>query len=94
MRAYSIAVIEVHDHEKYAAEYGPGALKLIEAVGGKVLVRGGKTMGDNAPKGRVIVIEYPSLDAAEKLVASPEWLKMQAVGEKYAKITVYAVEGV
>jgi uncharacterized protein (DUF1330 family) len=94
MKAYSIAVIEVHNHDKYATEYVPGALKLIEAAGGKVLVRGGKTIGDNAPKGRVIVIEYSSLDAAEKLVASPEWLKMQAVAEKYATISAYAVEGV
>jgi len=58
------------------------------------LVRGGKTIGDSAPKGRVIVIEYPSLDAAEKLVASPERQKILAVGEKYATISAYAVEGV
>ena len=94
MKAYSIAIIDVHDQEKYASEYLPQAVKLYEAVGGRALVRGGKTAGENAPKGRVVVIEFPSLETVEKLVASPEWLKLQAVGEKYSKVIAYAVEGV
>jgi uncharacterized protein (DUF1330 family) len=94
MKAYSIAVIDVHDNDRYAAEYVPEAVKLYEAAGGKVLVRAGKTIGGKAPKGRVVVIEYPSLEAVEKLVASPEWRKILAVGEKYATFTAFAIEGV
>jgi uncharacterized protein (DUF1330 family) len=94
MKGYSIAVIDVHDQDKYMSEYLPTAVKLYEAAGGKALVRGGKTAGDHAPKGRVVVLEFPSLEAVEKLVASPEWLNIQAVGEKYSKVIAYAVEGV
>jgi uncharacterized protein (DUF1330 family) len=94
MKAYSIAVIDVTDPDRYMKEYMPGAVRLIEAAGGKVLARAGKTVGDDAPKGRVIVIEYDSLEKAEKLVASPEWQELLEVGKKYATFNAYAVEGV
>jgi hypothetical protein len=51
MKGYSIAVIDVHDQDKYMSEYLPTAVKLYEAAGGKALVRGGKTAGDHARKG-------------------------------------------
>jgi uncharacterized protein (DUF1330 family) len=76
------------------SEYVPKATKLIEAAGGKVLARGGKTVGDSAPKGRVILIAYDSLEKVESMAASPEWQKISKIGEKYAKFNVFAVEGV
>jgi uncharacterized protein (DUF1330 family) len=94
MTAYSVAVIDVHDSEKYAADYVPQAVRLYEAAGGKVLARGGNTIGSDAPKGRVVIIEFPSLEAIENMVASPEWLRIQVVGEKYATIKAYGIEGV
>jgi uncharacterized protein (DUF1330 family) len=94
MKAYTIATMDIHDHEKYMSEYVPKAVKLLETIGGKVLVRGGKTMGDNAPKGRVLVVEYPSFEKAEAMVASPEWQEAIKIAEKYATVSGYLIEGV
>jgi uncharacterized protein (DUF1330 family) len=94
MKAYSIAAIDVTDHDRYMSEYVPRATKLIEDAGGKVLARGGKTLGDSAPKGRVVIYAYDSLQKLEQLIASSEWQEVSKIGEKYAKFNLYAVEGV
>ena len=42
MKAYVIAVIDITDREGYMKDFMPHSLKVIEASGGKFLVRGGK----------------------------------------------------
>ena len=81
-------MIDVKHQEGYIREYVPQATKL------KVLVRGGKTVGDSSPTGRVIVIDYDSLAKVEALVASAEWLEISKIGAKHATVNAYAVEGV
>jgi uncharacterized protein (DUF1330 family) len=94
MKAYSIAQIDVTDFDRYMSEYVPRATKLIEAAGGKALARGGKTLGDSAPKGRVVIYAFDSLQKVEELIGSTEWQELSKIGEKYAKFNIYAVEGV
>jgi len=94
MKAYVIAVIDITDREGYVTDYMPQSIKVIEASGGKFLVRGGKTTGDAAPKGRVVVTEYESFAKAEAFEASAEWRALKKELEKYATMTYYAVEGV
>jgi uncharacterized protein (DUF1330 family) len=94
MKAYSIAVIDVKDQDGYLREYVPTATKLIEAAGGKTLVRAGKTIGDHPPTGRVVVIAFESLAKLEGLVASAEWQEISKIGAKYARVDAFGVEGI
>jgi uncharacterized protein (DUF1330 family) len=94
MKAYVIGVVDITDQQGYLREFAPHAVKVIEAGGGKFLVRGGKAAGDHAPKGRVIVTEYESFEKAEAFEASAAWRELQKQLTKYATITSYVVEGV
>ena len=94
MKAYVIAVIDITDREGYMKDFMPHSLKVIEASGGKFLVRGGKTAGDHAPKGRVVVTEYESFEKAVAFEASAQWQELRKLLSKYGTITNYAVEGV
>jgi uncharacterized protein (DUF1330 family) len=57
-------------------------------------VRGGKTIGDPAPTGRVVIYAFESLAKLEALIASPEWQEVSKIGEKYATVDAIGVEGV
>jgi uncharacterized protein (DUF1330 family) len=93
MKAYVIAIVDITDREGYMRDFMPRSVKAIEAGGGKFLVRGGKTGGDSAPTGRVVVTEYESFEKAEAFGASPEWQELLKMAEKYATIKSYVVEG-
>lgn len=74
MSAYIIAEIEVHDPVRYEA-YKALAPDAIARYGGRYLVRGGETIpleGGWKPQ-RVVILEFPSLDAARTFHDSPEY---------------------
>ena len=73
MAAYIIAQINVTDpakYQEYAKLAGPATLKY----GGRFLVRGGaKTVLEgNVPHQRIVVTEFPDVEAAQRFYASPE----------------------
>ncbi len=78
MSAYILADIgEIHDQAKYD-EYKTHTPAAIARFGGRFIVRGGKTEaaeGDWRPV-RLVVIEFPSMDAAKKFYTSPEYRKI------------------
>src|SRR4051812_45662672 len=65
MKAYVIAAETVKDDAKFA-EYRKDVPATVEAFGGKFVARGGKltTLEGEWPHQRVVVIEFPSRDAA------------------------------
>lgn len=74
MVAYVIADVEILDPGKYE-EYKKLTPQAIAKHGGRFLARGGQTAvleGDWRP-GRMIVIEFPSLDAARNFYTSIEY---------------------
>ena len=74
MAAYILAEIEVIDPARYE-EYKLLAPPAIARYGGRYLARGGETAvleGDWKP-GRVVVLEFPTLDAARTFYDSPEY---------------------
>src|SRR5258708_19460535 len=74
MVAYVIADVEVLDPTKYE-EYKKLTPEAIAKHGGRFLARGGQNAvleGDWRP-GRVIVIEFPSLEAARRFYTSVEY---------------------
>lgn len=74
MPAYVIAMVNVTDPEKYQ-EYAKLAGPANEKYGGKFLARGGKTevLEGKFPFGRLVVNEFPSVDAARKFWHSVEY---------------------
>jgi len=94
-KGYVISEIIVTDpdaYKQYAAAVAPVTAKL----GGKYLVRGGHTVGveGEPPGGRIVVIEFESLAAAEAFEASPEYQAVAALRHKAARSRVFLAEGV
>jgi uncharacterized protein (DUF1330 family) len=72
--AYMIVEVETTD-EALMAEYRKHTPGLVARFGGKFIVRGGRTRtleGDWKPP-RLVVLEFPDFDAAERFYQSPEY---------------------
>ena len=95
MPAFVIVEIEVYDPEVYE-NYRSLAPASVEAYGGKFIARGGATEsleGDWAP-GRIVVLEFPSLERARQWWASPEYSDAKAIRMRAARTRMIATEGV
>jgi uncharacterized protein (DUF1330 family) len=93
--AYVVAEIDVLDAASYDKEYVPPAAKAIVDGGGKYIVRGGETTSfyGDPPKSRIAIMMFESMDKAKAAFGSPAFKAAKAIGDKYAKFRVYAVEG-
>jgi uncharacterized protein (DUF1330 family) len=94
MVAYWIGRVRVTDPESYA-KYGALAGPAIEKHGGRFLARGGRTVtleGDEYP--RNVVVEFPSVEAAEACYNSPEYQEALAHAKGAADRLMCIVEGV
>ena len=94
--AYSIALNTVTDQDKYLKEFAPLIAKTIADSGGKFLARGGKavTMHGTPPAQRVVIVQFESLEKAEAWANSAASKAAFAIGEKYATLNDFIVEGV
>lgn len=94
MSGYVIVELDVTDRDGFA-EYAKLVPSIIEAFGGKYLVRGGKhetIEGDWNPK-RVVVLEFESVERAKEMFASKEYAPVAAIRHRTAKSNVIIVEG-
>ena len=94
MTAYVIADVTVTDPEGYAA-YRPLAAASIARHGGKFLARGGAgeaKEGGWTPS-RVVIIEFPSLAAANAWYDSPDYQAALKVRMANSTGRVIIVEG-
>ena len=95
MSGYVIVGLDVTDPEGFA-EYAKPVPPIIEAYGGKYLVRGGDhetTEGDWNPK-RVVILEFESVERAKEMFASEEYAPVGEIRHRTAKSSVVIVEGV
>lgn len=94
MPAYLIATITVHDPGAFA-DYGRQVAPVVAAFGGRYLVRGGDTHALEGELGRkrLVVIEFPSMDAARRFYGDAEYapLLRQRVGCTASEVAL--VEG-
>ena len=95
MPAYVVYQGEVLDPERYD-EYKTKAAASIHAAGGKYLVRGGdvKVLEGEAPAGRIVVLEFPTMHAALDWYRSDEYMDIRRIREGAARARMYVVEGV
>jgi uncharacterized protein (DUF1330 family) len=93
--AYVISEIDVTNKDAYAKEYIPLAVKALQESGQKRLVSGGKTvvLSGEPPKGRIVLSVFESLEKAQAAYSSPAYLEARKIGDKYAKLRIFAVEG-
>jgi len=95
MPAYFIGRIEVTDPSRYS-EYMKATPGVIAKYGGKFIARGGETTTLEGPEEtrRIVIIEFPSLEAAKAFFQSAEYQQAKQLREGAAEAQFIAVEGV
>ena len=94
-RAYMINEINVTDPAAYA-EYVRRAPAVVAAFGGRYLVRAGvvtPAIGE-PPTARIVVVEFPSRQAAADFLASPEYQAILPIRQAASTSRAYIVDGV
>ena len=95
MTAYLIALVDVSDPEAYG-EYTKRSSAAVGKYGGRFVARGGRSVtleGEEAP-GRVVVVEFPTVERIVEFYNSPEYVEAMAFRKGAAKAQIIAVEGV
>ncbi len=95
MAAYVVAQIDVHDTDGMQL-YKDKVPATIERYGGRYLVRGGDTklLEGDAPASRIVIIEFPSREAAETWYVSPDYQAVLPLRLQAASGSAMIVDGV
>ena len=94
MPAYMIVEVETTD-EALMTEYRKHTPGAVAKIGGKFIVRGGKTRtleGDWKPS-RIVVLEFPSYEKAEEFYDSEHYKPILAMRLKAGKSKANLVDG-
>ena len=92
---YALIDVEITDQAAFA-QFSDRAPAIVEAHGGRFLVRGGATevvQGDWTPH-RVVVIEFDSVERAKSWWSSPAHAELRAMADRCSNTTTTIVEGV
>ena len=94
-KGYVIANISVEDPAGYEG-YRSQTAAIIEKYGGRFLVRGGaiEAKEGEPATGRLVVLEFPSVEAARIFYDSPEYQAILPIRFRNASSTLIIVEGV
>ncbi|SFP54953.1 DUF1330 domain-containing protein [Variovorax sp. 770b2] len=93
--AYIVSDIAVTNPAQYE-DYKKWSTEAMKVHGAEVCVRGGKVEvleGDWAPT-RVVILKFPSVEAAKKFSESPEYGKARTARQGAAIMRMIVVEGV
>lgn len=94
MPGYLIANLEVTDPAGFE-QYRQKVTPLIAQFGGRYIVRGGELdrKEGNLPLKRLVVLEFPSLDAARRFYDSPEYAPLIKIRQASTKSDLVLVDG-
>jgi uncharacterized protein (DUF1330 family) len=94
MAGYIIAEVQVTDPERYE-EYRRQVEGTIAAYGGKYLVRGGQSesLEGDAPRGRLVVLQFDSFERARAWYDSQEYAGPKALRQQTSTGRVILVDG-
>ena len=94
--AYLITEITVKNEDGYTREFLPARAKAIQGAGGKYIVRTGQSVAvaGQAPAQRIIIVQFDNIDKLSAFTESDGFKDSEAIGDRYADIRVYGVEGV
>jgi uncharacterized protein (DUF1330 family) len=92
-RAYLVVQADINNPERYA-DYAKAAPDIVTKYGGRYLARGGRAVTLEGPpaRSRVVVIEFPSVEAAERFYHSPEYTAARKLREGSATAQFVVVE--
>ena len=95
MPAYLIGRVQITDWPRYS-EYMNATPDIIAQFGGRFIARGGQCVTLEGPEetGRVVIIEFPTLAAAEGFYHSEEYRRAKALREGAATAQFLAIEGI
>ena len=95
MAGYVIAEVQVTDPERYE-EYRRQVEDTIAAYGGKYLVRGGmaEAVEGDAPRGRLVVVEFESYERAKAWYDSEAYAGPKALRQATSNGRLIVVDGV
>src|SRR3954470_25058530 len=94
MPAYVIVNARIKDAELYK-QYNDGTPSSIERHGGRYVARGGEVSvreGSWSPE-RLVVLEFPDVDAAVRWYESPEYQQALAIRQGAAEAELVITEG-
>lgn len=95
MAALLISTIEITDPAGYE-EYRKLVAPVLQKFGGRFLVRGGRIhhLEGAWQPGRVVVVEFESVEKAKAFSDSPEYAQAKAIRHRTSESSVIVVEGV
>jgi len=92
-KGYWIARVDVSDPEQYR-HYVTANAEAFSKFGGRFLVRGGRTeVVEGSARGRNVVIEFDSFEAAMACWNSPEYARALALRKPASVADVIVIEG-
>ncbi|MDM7463586.1 DUF1330 domain-containing protein [Tepidimonas taiwanensis] len=91
---YIIAWVDVTDPQQYE-EYKRWSSAAIQAHGAEICVRGGRveTLEGDWQPGRIVVLKFPSFQAARAFHDSPEYRRAREARTGAAVMRMICVEG-
>jgi uncharacterized protein (DUF1330 family) len=94
MSAYVVVNVDVHDPARYE-EYRKMVPPTIAAYGGRFIVRGAALheMEGKWPRPRLVIVQFPDVDAAKRWWASPEYAPAKALRQSISTAELVIVEG-
>ncbi len=94
MPAYSVAIMDVTNPEKYQ-EYAKLAVPAVAKYGGRMLFRAGNptVMEGKFGYSRMAVVEFPDVEAAKNYWNSPEYQEARKKREGAADFNLTILEG-
>jgi uncharacterized protein (DUF1330 family) len=92
--AYLIVDIEVKDPERYK-DYTAATPAVVAKFGGEFIVRAGKfeSLEGESPRGRVVVIKFPSYNRAMEFYRSDDYADLLALRLSLTESRAFVVEG-
>jgi uncharacterized protein (DUF1330 family) len=96
MPAYVIADVSSDTDPEKLIEYRRRNTPIVEAHGGRFIVRGGAidVLEGDWESLRLVVIEFPDMDAARAWYTSDEYAPLIKLRQSASKTRIIAVEGV
>jgi uncharacterized protein (DUF1330 family) len=92
-KGYWVGFVDVLDPEGYRAYIAENAI-AFRKYGARFLVRGGKTDPvEGKPRSRIVVLEFPSFQAAQDCYNSPEYAKAKALRLGISVVDLVITEG-
>lgn len=95
MKAYIIAMVNVEDPETYST-YTAQTPATIAAHGGKFIARAGQaeTLEGEAKSHRLVILEFPSREAATNWYNSPEYQRLKKIRQQASTSRFLIVDAV